>query len=38
MNDIDDMPPKCRDCPYWEIAEKPYVCCDCRKEERNDKG
>lgn len=32
MNNIDEMPQKCHDCPYWEIAEKPYVCCDCRKE------
>ena len=26
MNNIDDMPPMCHDCPYWEICEKPYVC------------
>ena len=26
MNNIDDMPPKCNDCPYWEICEAPYVC------------
>lgn len=26
MNDIDDMPPKCHDCPYWEMCEEPYVC------------
>ena len=32
MNNIDEMPPKCHDCPYWEIAEKPYVCSECRKE------
>ena len=26
MNDVDSMPPKCHDCPYWEMCEKPYVC------------
>ena len=26
MNDIDSMPPKCHDCPYWEISEEPYIC------------
>ena len=26
MNDIDSMPPKCRDCPYWEMCEEPYIC------------
>lgn len=26
MNNIDDMPPNCHDCPYWEICEAPYVC------------
>lgn len=26
MNNIDDMPPKCHDCPYWEICEEPYIC------------
>ena len=25
MNDIDSMPPKCRDCPYWEMCEEPYI-------------
>lgn len=30
MNNIDDMPPKCHDCPYWEVAEKPYNCKDCK--------
>ena len=29
MNDIDNMPPKCKDCPYWEIGEEPYNCEDC---------
>ena len=38
MNDIDDMPSKCRDCPYWEMAEKPYVCCDCREGHFKQKG
>ena len=26
MNNIDDMPPKCHDCPYWEVCEEPYIC------------
>ena len=26
MNNIDDMPPKCHDCPYWEICKEPYIC------------
>lgn len=26
MNDIDTMPPKCHDCPYWEMCEEPYIC------------
>lgn len=26
MNDIDYMPPKCHDCPYWEMCEEPYIC------------
>lgn len=26
MNDINFMPPKCHDCPYWEICKEPYVC------------
>ena len=26
MNNIDDMPPMCHDCPYWEVCEEPYVC------------
>ena len=25
-NNIDEMWPCCRDCPYWEICEKPYNC------------
>ena len=29
MNDIDNMPPKCQSCPYWELAEEPYMCEDC---------
>ena len=32
MNDINSMPPKCYDCPYWEIAEEPYVCSDCTED------
>ena len=31
VNDIDKMPPKCKDCPYWEIAEKPYLCSNCKQ-------
>lgn len=38
MNNIDEMPPKCHDCPYWEIAEKPYVCSICRKDYEDGKG
>lgn len=30
MNDIDKMPVKCRDCPYWEIATYPWCCGDCK--------
>lgn len=30
MNDVDKMPPVCRDCPYWEIAKPPYSCADCK--------
>lgn len=26
MNNIDDMPPKCHGCPYWEMCEEPYIC------------
>ena len=33
MNDIDEIPPKCHDCPYWEVCEYPYVCYDMRKAE-----
>jgi len=29
MNDIDKMPVKCRDCPYWELASYPWYCGDC---------
>lgn len=29
MSYIDDMPPKCHDCPYWELAEDPYSCFEC---------
>ena len=28
MNDINEMPPKCQYCPYWEICEYPWVCPD----------
>lgn len=26
MNNIDNMPPKCHDCPYWEMCDEPYIC------------
>lgn len=29
MNDIDKIPVKCRDCPYWELASFPWCCGDC---------
>ena len=29
MNDIDELPPKCHYCPYWERAKSPYYCYDC---------
>ncbi len=32
MNDIDSMPPKCHDCPYWEHAKTPYYCPDCEQQ------
>ena len=35
MNDIDEMPPKCHDCPYWEYAERPYLC-DCKERYENE--
>ena len=28
MNNIDEMPAKCSDCPYWEQCEPPYVCAE----------
>lgn len=28
MNDINEMPPKCQYCPYWEVCEYPWVCQD----------
>lgn len=28
MNNVDQMPTKCHDCPYWEVCEYPYVCRD----------
>lgn len=33
MNSIDSMPPKCHDCPYWEMCEEPYVCPQDEKKE-----
>lgn len=32
MNNIKEMPPKCHDCPYWELAKSPYYCLDCEAE------
>ena len=34
MNSIDEMPPKCKSCPYWEYAEYPYFC-DCKERYEN---
>ena len=34
MNDLDEMPPKCQNCPYWEWAERPYFC-DCKERYEN---
>lgn len=34
MNDLEEMPPKCQDCPYWEWAEYPYFC-DCKERYEN---
>ena len=31
MSDIDKMPPICHDCPYWELAETPYLCFRCEE-------
>lgn len=28
MNNIDDMPAKCKACHYWEACEYPYICQD----------
>lgn len=33
MNNIDDMQPKCHECPYWEMCEEPYICPTQDKEE-----
>ena len=31
MNDLNEMPPKCQNCPYWEWAVSPWLChCDER--------
>lgn len=29
MNNIDEMPSKCQNCPYWELAKEPYCCDEC---------
>ena len=28
MNDINEMPPVCAYCPYWEVCKPPYICLD----------
>lgn len=28
MNNIDEMPARCKACPYWEACEYPYICQD----------
>lgn len=38
MNDIDSMPPKCGDCPYWELASPPYICEECLKGGQEEKA
>ena len=35
MNDINNMPSRCNQCPYWEIAAEPYLCIDCEEYMRN---
>lgn len=32
MRNIDEMPPKCHNCPYWEVCKYPYVCSDMKGE------
>ena len=36
MNNIDAMPPNCRNCPYWEWAESPWLCKCEERYESND--
>lgn len=36
MNDVDEMPIKCKDCPYWEYAEYPYYCGACADKSRTE--
>ena len=31
MNDVDQMPSKCQNCPYWELAKEPYSCDECSR-------
>ena len=39
MNDIDEMPSKCQNCPYWELAKEPYCCGECSNAmKQSDKG
>ena len=34
MNDVDSMPIKCHDCPYWEVCEYPYICSEIESENK----
>ena len=38
MNDVNEMPPKCQSCTYWELCEYPYVCGDMRGEQDDEMG
>jgi len=45
MNNLDEMPRICHDCPAWEICDPPYICIateqkleEMRKESANEKG
>lgn len=39
MNDINEMPPVCAYCPYWEVCKPPYICPDIgdKKPKRTEK-
>ena len=38
MNDLNEMPRMCHDCPYWEVCEPPYICAktEAKFRERDD--